>query len=75
MKINNIQNRENLLIIELESYDTAILELIIDRLNKHKDVAAAYEETHPLTHQYKLIVKAKDPKGTLKKVIEELVRP
>ncbi|MCX8154621.1 MAG: hypothetical protein N3C61_02215 [Candidatus Micrarchaeota archaeon] len=70
-KITSIQERDRTIIIEMESYDTAILEFLIDRLNRSEDIAAAYEEIHPLTHQYRLIVRGKDPKEIFRKVLRE----
>lgn len=58
--------------VYIESLDSAILELITERMNKYEDIACSYIEEHPLTHRYKLVVVGKDARTRLKKVLEEL---
>lgn len=56
----------------IESLDSAILELIIEKMNYKKGFKATYIEEHPLTHRYRLIVQGKNCNDELKKEIQKL---
>ncbi|MEM0382986.1 MAG: hypothetical protein QXL02_02835 [Candidatus Anstonellales archaeon] len=72
-KLISKEIRDKKIDLVLESYDTAILELIIDRLNRRDNVGATYIEIHPLIHQYQISITGLDESG-FKNILEEIER-
>lgn len=69
MKVINNKKDE----LELEIDELALAEIIVDRLNKEKDVKfAGYKQEHPGENKCKIYIKAKEPAKNLKKVIGKI---
>ncbi len=72
ISVLDVKIDKNKVEVYLESLDTAILELITEKMNKYEDLMCSYIEEHPLTNRYKLIVVGKEAGTRLKKTLEEL---
>ena len=66
MKINVIEEKKDILIIEIEGARHTIPNLIREALWEDNSVdLAAYEKKHPMLGNPKVIIKAKDPRKAL----------
>ncbi len=71
MKINIIEEKKDLLVIELEGVKHTLPNLLRNVLWEDKDVDyTAYEKKHPYLGHPRLVIKGKDPKKSLEKAVK-----
>lgn len=75
MEIEIIREKKSEIEFRIKERDPILAEVLTEFLNKDKDVEfASYVWEHPLAGYPKVIVKAKDPKKSIKKAIKAALK-